>query len=248
MLSNFFQKMWQEAHDNNTKNITALLSKNTSAVCIDIGCGDGKKTSIFKKKINSKQMLGIDGIKIRLNAAKKNGIDKIIYADLEKKWPLKNNQFDVVISNQVIEHILNLDNFISEIFRILKPGGYCVVSTENLSSWHNIFALVLGHQDFSHHMIKKLHVGNPLSPHYGQKTATWSKKDNSGADDSSHPHIKIFTYRSLIKAFLAYGFKFKEGTGSGYYPLFGLLSKIASSFDPYHSHFIAIKLEKPSTT
>src|SRR5579859_6869488 len=109
MFQKTFDKLWQEAHNQNTKNIVSLLVENSHAVCIDIGCGDGKKTTLFKKKINSKEMLGTDGIKIRLTEARKNGIDKIIFADLEKKWPLQKDYFDVVISNQVIEHILNLD-------------------------------------------------------------------------------------------------------------------------------------------
>lgn len=246
MFKSFFENIWQEAHERNTKNIISLLEKNQKAICIDIGCGDGKKTSSFKKRVGTNHMEGMDAIKIRLNAAKKNGINKIIYADLEKIWPLPSDSFNVVISNQVIEHILDIDNFIEEVIRILKPGGYCVISTENLSSWHNIFSLVLGYQDFSHHMIRKSHVGNPFSPHYKQKTASWSKKDNGGADDSDHPHIKIFTYISLIRAFENFGFKFEKGKGSGYYPLFGSLSSFASNLDPYHSHFIALKFRKTS--
>jgi len=123
--------------------------------------------------------MGVDGQKDRLAAARKRGI-KTKQFDIEKKWPLSSNSFDVVVSNQVIEHLVGTDHFITEIKRVLKPGGYTVISTENLSSWHNIFALVLGYQDFSHHLIKKAHVGNPLSPHFGEKTVTWSAKDNSG--------------------------------------------------------------------
>lgn len=242
-IKKFFQYIWNEAHDNNTLHIISLLKKDPYAKALDVGCGDGQKTILFKNKIGSKHIMGIDGVKGRLDAASNRKV-RIMCSDLEKKWPFPNNYFDVVISNQVIEHIVDIDHFIQEIYRILKPGGYCVVSTENLSSWHNVFALILGFQDFSHHIIKKIHVNNPISLHYGEKTATWSKKDNSGVDDTAFPHIKILTYRSLIQVFRAYNFSFEKGKGSGYYPLFGSFGKLVSIMDPYHSHFITVKMRK----
>lgn len=244
MKSSFLNKIWQEAYTKNTENICTLLERNPKATVLDVGCGDGQKTLQFRNKITCPFISGIDSVSDRLLAAKKRKVKPQIVANLEKKWPVKSDFYDVIVSNQVIEHIGDLDNFISEIYRVLKKGGYCVVSTENLSSWHNIFALILGFQDFSHHLIKKLHVGNPMSLHSGQKTVAWSAKDNSGVDDTAHPHIKILTYRSLIKVFEAYGFKYERGLGSGYYPLFGILSKFLSHIDPFHSHFITIKVRK----
>lgn len=237
--------MWNEAMNSNISNIVQMLDVNPKARVLDVGCGDGQYGILFKKKIKCDSIWGIDGVDARLNAAKKKGVNQIISADLEKKWPIKSNSFNVVISNQVIEHILDIDHFIKEIYRILKPGGYCVISTENLSSWHNIFALILGFQDFSHHILKKRHISNPLSLHYGEKTCTWSGRDHSGVDDTAYPHIKILTYKSLIRAFLEYKFEFVSGKGNGYYPLFGFFGALVSRIDPYHSHFITIKVRKP---
>lgn len=83
---------------------------------------------------------------------------------MNKGIALENESIDVVFSNQVIEHLYETDKFISEIYRILKPGGYAVISTENLSSWHNIFALILGWQPFSLSNISSLRssIGNPF--------------------------------------------------------------------------------------
>ncbi|MDP3982949.1 MAG: class I SAM-dependent methyltransferase [bacterium] len=243
-MSKFFSYIWQEAMADNNHNIIGLLGVNKKAKAIDIGCGDGKLTLDFRDKLRSCKITGADGQDGRLLAATKNGVDEVIKVNLEEKWPLKNKSFDVVISNQVIEHMVNVDNFIKEIYRTLKPGGYCIISTENLSSWHNIFALILGYQDFSHHILQERHIGNPLAIHYGKKTASWSSKDHGGTDDSLFPHVKILTYRSLVEAFEINNLTFESGTGSGYYPLFGSLARLASKIDPYHSHFITAKFRK----
>lgn len=246
MFGKFYKKLWDEAYNvRNDANIQKLLEINPSAKVLDVGCGDGQKTIKFIRKIKSKDITGMDGVAGRLKAAKKRGVNKAFLTDIEKEWPLKNSSFDVVISNQVIEHLLNIDHFIQEVKRVLKPGGYCVISTENLASWHNIFALMLGYQPFSTHLIAKSHIGNPLSPHYGKKTLTWSAKDNSGVDDTAYPHLKVPTYFSLIKIFEEYGFIFEKGLASGYYPFFGIAGLTASRIDPYHSHFITIKARKP---
>lgn len=245
-ISKFIESLWNESMSNNVENIVSLLEENKKAIVLDVGCGDGKSTMQFRQKIGCSKIIGIEGDKQRIAEAKRNGVSKIVSADLEKKWPFPDTYFDVVISNQVIEHVVDLDNFISEVYRLLRPGGYCVISTENLASWHNIGALVLGYQDFSHHLISKKQVGNPFSIHHGEKTGGWGDKALLGDHSLIFPHIKIATYKSLISVFEAYEFRFKRGKGSGYYPLFGFISKIASRIDPYHSHFITIKMVKES--
>lgn len=243
-LSNLIEFIWNQAMNDNIANIISLLEKNTKADVLDIGCGDGKFTMQFKNKIGCGSIIGIEGDTERIIAAKRIGVSKVVNTDLEKKWPFSNESFDVMISNQVIEHIVDTDNFISEIYRLLRPGGYCVISTENLASWHNILALLLGYQDFSHHLISKKHLGNPLSIHYGEKTGKWGDKISSSNDSLIFPHIKIPTYISLVNIFKAYNFKFQKGKASGYYPLFGVFSSFASWIDPYHSHFITVKMVK----
>jgi SAM-dependent methyltransferase len=45
--------------------------------------------------------------------------------------PLADNSFDAVISFQVIEHVKEVEAFMAEIFRVLKPSGKAFISTPN---------------------------------------------------------------------------------------------------------------------
>jgi 2-polyprenyl-3-methyl-5-hydroxy-6-metoxy-1,4-benzoquinol methylase len=65
-------------------------------------------------------------------------IDKNI--DLTRQLPYQGGQFDVVILSEVIEHLNSSFQIIREIERVLKTGGFLILSTPNIhrihSRWH----------------------------------------------------------------------------------------------------------------
>lgn len=227
-MKNYLQNLYKKAVTRNQENISNLLEKNNDAKFLDLGCDDGNFTFKLAKEIGTKNIYGMEIIKERALLAEKYGI-KIIINDLDKEWPLENNFFEVVHANQVIEHVSDIDHFASEIYRILKPGGYAIISTENASSWHNIFASIMGWQIFSLTALsKKKHgIGNPLALHRGEE------------HELSWTHKTIFNYRGLKEFLEIYDFKTEKYLGAGYYP-FPFLSKL----DVRHSHFITIKIRK----
>ncbi len=52
--------------------------------------------------------------------------------DLCKPLPFADASFDVVIATEVIEHLPTYVPLLSEVSRVLKPGGYFLVSTPNI--------------------------------------------------------------------------------------------------------------------
>jgi len=50
-----------------------------------------------------------------------------------KRLPFDENKFDLIISCQVIEHIVNHNDYISEIKRALSPNGLVIFTTPNAS-------------------------------------------------------------------------------------------------------------------
>jgi len=200
---------------------------------IDLGCGNGRFTLKCARKLRSDIVLGVDLDKKDAYDAKNAGIDTI-RCDLNSSLPFKDDSFNVVLSNQVIEHLDNVDLFVEEICRILVKGGYAIISTENLSSWHNVFALVLGYRPFSQDYSCRIKIGNPLSPH-----------DKEAMTEDSRCHIRIFTYQTLLDLFKFYGFEIEKIMGAGYYP-FGsrFFMRLLSRIDPRHTHFLTLKIRK----
>jgi 2-polyprenyl-3-methyl-5-hydroxy-6-metoxy-1,4-benzoquinol methylase len=230
-MKKFLMRQRTAAYNKNKGNILRQLEKNKDAKFLDLGCDDGKWTMKLAKKIGTKDIFGYEIIDKAAQKARKLGI-KVTMGDLNDKLKYKDNSFDVIHANQVIEHLNNTDMFMSEIYRILKPGGYAVISTENLSSWHNIFALILGYMPFSLTNVssKTGAVGNPLAPHSGGDF--WN--------EDSWQHQRIFTIRGLKHLSELFGFEFEEVLTSGYYPFGSLFSSI----DKKHSAFISVKIRK----
>jgi ubiquinone/menaquinone biosynthesis C-methylase UbiE len=232
MLKKIFKNLWLKAYKLNEENILSLMDKNENAKIIDLGCDNGLWTIKLAQKIKTKHVYGIDIVSERLEEASKIGV-KTYNVDLNNELPFEDGFFDVVHANQVIEHISDLDMFVYEINRVLKKGGYAIISTENSSSWCNIFASVLGWQIFSLTNVSRIKtgIGNPLSLHRGS---------SDFRDLKSWTHKTIFAYRGLIEFFEVHKFKVTKIKGAGYFPL----PNIFSFFDKRHSHFITIKAHK----
>lgn len=232
MIKKIFAKAFSHSMDVNKQNIVRIMDRDPEAKLLDLGCDDGAWLEVAAKKVGTKHVYGIDIIPDRLAQATARGV-KTTLGDLNDPLPYDDDSFDIVHANQVIEHVADIDLFVREIFRVLKKGGYCVISTENASSWHNIFASLMGWQIFSLTNVtpRQLGIGNPLAQNHGS---------TKGPLADSWTHKTIFNHRGLIDLFKAYGFKKVTIKGAGYYPLPAPVGRI----DTRHAHFITIKAYK----
>lgn len=98
---------------------------------LDVACGAGYGTNILAQAAAEVTGVDIDGSAIR-RAAKKYKRDnlKFVTADCHD-MPFEAGSFDVVVANEMIEHIEDQDSFLEEVTRVLKPGGTLLISTPN---------------------------------------------------------------------------------------------------------------------
>ena len=217
----------------NRSKLLRLLERDSGAKMLDLGCADGSFTVTAAKTVGTEEVFGADMDREACIAAGEKGISVTI-ANLNQGLPYANNSFDVVIANQVIEHLPRTDLFVKEILRILKPGGYVVVSTPNLGSWHNIAFLLVGFQPpFCLVSDEVYQLGNPIASLYMKKR-----------EHVTHGHLRIFTVLALKQLFQYHRYKVEAALGGGYaaYPQF--LSRILSRLDPWHSVYAIVKARK----
>lgn len=96
---------------------------------LDIGCGVGKLLDCARNLRGGREGVGMD-LTYRLLATAKTRFacpDHLIQGD-GSCLPFADRSFDVVTATEVLEHVPDLDKTISEIARVLLPGGWFVLT------------------------------------------------------------------------------------------------------------------------
>ena len=232
MIARYLKWLVATAESGYMTNMASCLRKLniTTNIFCDVGCYDGKSSFIIANAVKAKHIYGVDKNVDALKTAKDIGISTV-YTDINDNfWAIEDNKFDFVYSNQVIEHLYSVDNFMLNIKRITKPDGYILISTENLAGWHNCIALLLGYQPFSSTNIctKKWSIGNPFSI------------VTDGHNDPMMVHRAVFTnyaFRDFLKLYECQVIKYING---GYYPVPNhFIGNLFARIDPRHSVYMA---------
>lgn len=123
------------------------LSLSRDAKLLDIGCWDGEATVRYAEAahISLSNTHGVEASERVL--ARASQLLKVYLVDLERdRLPFESEFFDVVVANQVFEHLKQIYSPMDEIYRVLRRGGHLVFSVPNLASLHNRLLLALGFQ------------------------------------------------------------------------------------------------------
>lgn len=98
---------------------------------LDLGCGTGWIQEVLALKGGRRHMVGIDISEGMLRFASQKKIP-VVLGDAEK-IPFKDSSFDGVVAKGVLHHLSDTETAVSEIARVLKPGGLAVLADPNLS-------------------------------------------------------------------------------------------------------------------
>jgi SAM-dependent methyltransferase len=94
---------------------------------LDLGCRDGALTQAY---LEGNEVVGVDADREALAEAAKLGIETK-WADLDQPLELEDESFDVVVAGELLEHLRDPQRLVSEIRRVLRPGGTFVASVPN---------------------------------------------------------------------------------------------------------------------
>jgi SAM-dependent methyltransferase len=118
-------------------------------VLLDVGCWDGEFSSRCASVLGASRILGVEVYEPPARAAESRGLE-VARVNLEtERLPWPDASVDVIVCNQVLEHLKNIWLPMSEMHRVLRPGGRAVLSVPNLASLHNRVLLALGRQPTS---------------------------------------------------------------------------------------------------
>ena len=114
-----------------------LAARHASGTLADVGCGTGDLARTLGTRFD--RVLGVDAVRY-------DGLPPEVSftsADLDGPLPIGARAVDVAAAVEVIEHLENPRAFVRELTRIVKPGGWVVITTPNQLSALSLLTLAL---------------------------------------------------------------------------------------------------------
>lgn len=151
-MKEYYEKYWTRDSDVSDHDVTTPERKHrllqtlnkyckSGETVLDLGCGGGKFTAWIKEA--GFEATGMDISKTAVAMAQReypDGNFKTLNTD--GSIPAEDQTFGAVWCSEVIEHILEVDNFLKEVKRVMKPGGILILTTPYHGFIKNLFIVL----------------------------------------------------------------------------------------------------------
>jgi SAM-dependent methyltransferase len=93
---------------------------------LDLGCGDGRLTA----ELDAGELTGADVSAVALDRARGRVPGaRLVGVDPDAALPFEDGEFDLVLLAETLEHVRDVQLFLSEARRVLRPGGTLAITT-----------------------------------------------------------------------------------------------------------------------
>jgi len=189
-----------------------------SSIVVDLGAGQGDDLISAQKIITTPQLYALETFPPYITHLENRGI-KVFQCNLEHdKLPFDDESVDVIIMNQIMEHVKEVFWILHEVSRVLKVGGKFIVGVPNLAGFQNRLLLLVGRQPST--------INNSSAHVRG-----YTKQD----------------FTDLLETGFVSGYSLSSYAGSNFYPFAPMLARPLSRLFPNLSWAIFMKFikEKP---
>ena len=195
-----------------------LLEGVPYASVLDLGAGKGNDLMIARSIMPEAKLYALEYYTPNVEKLANMQVEVFSF-DIERNvFPFADESLDVVILNNVFEHVKEVFWILHEITRVLKQGGHLIIGVPNLAALHNRIRLAFGKQPSS--------LKNSSAHLRG-----YTKKDMVSLLNTG--------FESGVKGYILRNFK-----GSNFYPFPPSLAKPLAGLMPQLSTCIFFNFEK----
>jgi len=183
-------------------------SSDGKLTVLDIGCGYKNRTKEFLSKVQKDKIGSIYGVDVVNRTKLKH--KGMVYTELDlenSNLPYKSEKFDLIICNQVIEHLLNKDKTLEEAHRVLKKVGFFILGTENISTLDNILSLILGQEPINQVTSSKKRTNSILSADFMKDEGFDENVEKRPTNLYAYQHKNLCSYFGLQRLLEVNGLK-----------------------------------------
>ncbi|MDX9928353.1 MAG: methyltransferase domain-containing protein [Bacteroidales bacterium] len=125
---------FRKAQENLTRHCLSFIEPLEGKTILEIGCGNGVQTKFIAQNYNPGYITGIDLnrrnilIANREKERRKIGNSFFLVDDAQKLRKIADNSFQVVVNIESAFHYPDKQAFLSEIYRVLEPGGRFIIA------------------------------------------------------------------------------------------------------------------------
>src|SRR5437764_1459080 len=156
----YYEELWERLPDElqppdfELRRRFLLSEVRPSDHALDLGAGAGDFTSLLSEA--ARAAIGVEVAQAALARAKSKHPElNFRLAPVDGPLPLADNAFDLVWASEVIEHIADTGRWLSEVRRVLAPGGRLLLTTP---SHGRVRVAMLGVERFSEPLGDHLHL------------------------------------------------------------------------------------------
>ncbi|HEY2602851.1 MAG TPA: class I SAM-dependent methyltransferase [Thermoleophilaceae bacterium] len=158
MASRYDDELWELVPDFGGRlppHLVAFVHSLGSAErALDLGCGDGR----LGGELDARKLIAADTSAVALERARdrlERRDTDFVELEPDAPLPLEDSQFDLVLCAETLEHVRDVQLFLSEVRRVLRPGGTFAVTTPAHNRVTGLGILIRGFE----------RRFDPLSPH-----------------------------------------------------------------------------------
>lgn len=122
-------------HRQRLAEIVRIVPHKAGITILDAGCGEGHLLSELYKKNAQGAYYGVDATDIALKKARERCPFAHFYHGDLSRLDFSDGFFDVIVATEVLEHIIEYEEVIAELLRVLKKGGVLIVTFPNEILW-----------------------------------------------------------------------------------------------------------------
>ncbi|HEY3067285.1 MAG TPA: methyltransferase domain-containing protein [Methylomirabilota bacterium] len=124
------------------------LADSSAARLLDVGCGTGDLLAALAARFPRSELHGVDISTARVQRPLRDGRRvRVADADVQRGLPFRAATFDGIFCTEVLEHLKHPQRGLEEIRRVLRPGGWAVITVPNgtgFAPFHRLGRLLPG--------------------------------------------------------------------------------------------------------
>jgi len=184
-------------YNHQRKDVVSLVPLGTKRL-LEIGCGTGATAEVLRKE-GVQEIIGIE-INEMAGEIAKNRFDKVIIGDVDEvSKDMPDAYFDLILYNDILEHLVDPWKTLASHKRLIKSKGYILLSIPNVRHWSVLYNLVI--------------------------RGRWSYQNEGGILDRSH--LRFFTRYELSKLIYETGYNVLFESHNEFGPLTRQIDRIS---------------------